>query len=68
MDGSIPESKLAGNNMNDAALSRIVYTTDVKGLSARQTPREETERREIMSVALAQPHRAGSSDPGLQPR
>jgi hypothetical protein len=51
--------------MNDAVLSRIIYTTDVKGLSARQTPREEAERREIMSVALAQPHRAGSSDPRL---
>jgi hypothetical protein len=51
--------------MNEAALSRIVYTTSARGLSPRQTPNEEKEQRDIMSVALAQPHRGGSSDPRL---
>jgi hypothetical protein len=42
----------------------IVFTTEVHGM-ARRTPKEAATQREIMAVALAQPHRHGSDDPRL---
>ena len=51
--------------MNATARQAIVFTTDCHGLSSRSTPREEAERREIMAVALAQPHRLGNDDPRM---
>ena len=51
--------------MNEAARQAIVFTTEVRGLSGWRPPKEDAEQREIMAVALAQPHRGGSSDPRL---
>ena len=51
--------------MNEAARQAIVFTTEVRGLSGWRPPKEDAEQREIMAVALAQPHRAGNGDPRL---
>src|SRR6201996_6154963 len=44
----------------------IRFTTEARGLSGYQTPSEINDAREIMSVALNQPHRRGDNDPRLE--
>ena len=48
----------------NSTTQRIVFTTEVRGI-VRRTPKEEAAQREIMAVALAQPHRRGSDDPRM---
>jgi hypothetical protein len=50
--------------MNATARSNIIYTTERRGLSGqRMSDREAAEQREIMAVALAQPHRRDAEYP-----
>lgn len=44
----------------------IRFTTEARGLSGYQTPAELNDAKEVMSVALAQPHRRGDNDPRLE--